>query len=74
MMAAFVDNRETVPLLAALLPVLPDNAAVPVRIHRDTNGIVAAYSPAQEDRASVWAMLVKVFGPLFDVTPVEVTA
>lgn len=54
--------------LAALAAILPDDAEVPVRIQTIPGGVVAAYSPAQETRASVWALLVELFGPLRDVS------
>jgi len=69
---ALVQEKCDTPLRAALAPVLPAGAVRPVRVHRIPEGIIAAYDPTQEDRASVWQMLVDVFGPLFDVTPAEV--
>jgi hypothetical protein len=68
MMTDVVQVEQPTPMLAALAAVLPADAAVPVRIHRMPEGILAAYSPAQETRASVWAMLTAVFGPLRDVS------
>lgn len=57
------------PQLAALTPALPDDAPLPIRILRLAEGIVAAYSPAQIDRATAWSVLTELFGQLRDVTP-----
>jgi hypothetical protein len=62
-----VDDRP--PTLAALAAVLPSDAKHPVEICHIPEGIVAAYNPLVETRASVWALLTALFGPLRDVTP-----
>jgi hypothetical protein len=64
--------RAEQPILVALAPALPDDAAVPVRLHRMPEGIVAAYNPAVETRATVWRFLTELFGDLIDVTPASV--
>lgn len=57
------------PILAALAPVLSEDAYVPVRIQRIPGGIVAAYSPAQISRDDAWTVLTAVYGSVTDVTP-----
>lgn len=67
-MADHVRAQNPAPVLVALAAILPADAAIPIRLHRMPEGIVAAYSPEQETRASVWAMLVELFGPLRDIS------
>lgn len=62
-------EQPALPQLAALAPALAADAYVPIRILRTAEGIVAAYSPAQLDRASAWSILTGLYGQLRDVTP-----
>lgn len=57
------------PKLAALAPALADAATPPIRFQPVAEGVIAAYSPAQMDRASAWQLLTDLFGNLLDVTP-----
>lgn len=67
-MTEILGVQQLAPTLVAIAPALADDAEFPVQIHRLREGIVAAYSPAQTTRASVWAMLTQLFGPLLDVS------
>lgn len=69
MMAPAVLESSHAPVLAALAPALADDATPPIRIRPVADGVVAAYSPAQLDRASAWQLLTDLFGNLRDVTP-----
>jgi hypothetical protein len=63
-----VNASTSTPTIAALAAVLPADAVPAVKVLRIHEGIFAAYSPAQETRASVWQMLTAAFGPLRDVS------
>lgn len=62
------------PTPASLIPVLPAGAASAFQVFRIPEGIIASFDPTQNDRQSVWGALVDIYGPLFDVTPLAVTA
>ncbi|MFJ6215039.1 hypothetical protein ACIQGZ_17140 [Streptomyces sp. NPDC092296] len=64
-----LDVHTPAKISAALAPLLPDDATLPLRTHRTTDGILAAYSPAQLTRAAAWHLLRAVFGDLDDATP-----
>jgi hypothetical protein len=57
-------------MIAALSPALAPDAYVPIRILHLREGIVAAYSPEQIDRPTVWRALVEMFGQLTDASAV----
>lgn len=61
-------NPASVP--TALAAALPDDADLPLLVAYTDGAIVAAYSPAQLDRPSAWALLLELAGTaLRDVTP-----
>lgn len=67
-------EKKSTPIVAALAPVLPDDAYIPVRLQRVPGGIVAAYSPAQISRDDAWTVVTAVYGSVTDVTPGWVVA
>lgn len=73
-MARVPHMQHPAPIRAALAPILPDDAYVPVRLQRIPEGIVGAYSPAQISRDDAWAILTDVYGSVTDVTPGWVVA
>ncbi|MGE7437985.1 hypothetical protein [Kitasatospora sp. NPDC001175] len=73
-MADDFSGEQSAPRYVAVAGILPTDAAVPVRLMRIKEGVIAAYNPAIETRDSVQNLLAELYGDLIDVTPAEVLA